>query len=611
MKTQTLKSKILFSFVIVILALGVSIALLGFYLINNDVIKRAQNQVKNDLNVAHLVYNNELDIIQRSFSVVRSLSDPAERRGRLELDYFYVLNKDEAARSGSEIVKEAFRGKSTGGTRLIPKDELLEMGRDLFQRSKIEIKPTPKAKASDKREIDDALAIEYAKPILGADGKVSNVIYGGKILNRNFSLVDKIKDYVYGDKTYDSKPIGTVTIFLDDTRITTNVPDKGNQRAIGTRVSQAVYDNVVGKGIPWLDRAFVVTDWYLTAYEPIRNINGKIIGILYVGILEKPFNDLRKNVFFVFTAIILLGAILAVVLSFILEESIVKPFTGMIEGAGHLSAGDLSYRVKTKTQLTELNELAQSFNRMAEKLSERDKNLKEINEKLTMLNKSYLDLLGFVSHELKGILGSIVMNIYSLKEGFLGTLNEKQAKAINSAARILDHFETMVKNYLDFSRIEKGELEVKKSGVDLNEDIIKPTLAHFEKQILEGRIGVSIDVPSGIKLKADKNLLVIVCDNLLGNAVKYNADQGRIVIAAEEEPGRVKVSFYNTGTPIKDEEKSMLFKKFSRLTGSEKVRGTGIGLYITRQIVEKHGGSIWVEPQADGNKFIFTIVKGA
>ena len=611
MKTQTLKSNILFSFIIVILALGASIAILGFYVINNDIIKRAQNQVKNDLNVAHLVYNNELDIMQRSFSVIRSLSDPDERRGRLGLDYFYVLDKADAAKAGSEIVKEAFRGKSTGGTRLIPKDELLEMRRGLFERIKIEIKPTPKAKPSDKKEIDDALVIEYAKPILDADGKISNVIYGGKILNRNFSLVDKIKDYVYGDKIYDSKPIGTVTIFLDDTRVTTNVMDKGNQRAIGTRVSQIVYDNVVGKGMPWLDRAFVVTDWYLTAYEPIRNINGKIIGILYVGILEKPFNDLRRNIFFVFTAIILLGVILAVVLSFILEERIVKPFTGMIEGAGHLSAGDLNYRVKTETQVTELNELAQSFNRMAEKLSERDKNLKEINEKLTMLNKSYLDLLGFVSHELKGILGSIVMNVYSLKEGFLGALNKKQAKAINSTARILDHFETMVKNYLDFSRIEKGELEVKKSNVDLNEEIIKPALAHFEKQILERRIDVSVNVPSGIKLNADKNLLVIVCDNLLGNAVKYNTDPGKIVIAAEEESGRVKVSFYNTGTPIRDEEKNMLFKKFSRLSGSEKIRGTGIGLFITKEIVEKHGGSIWVERQADGNKFIFTIVKGA
>jgi signal transduction histidine kinase len=282
----------------------------------------------------------------------------------------------------------------------------------------------------------------------------------------------------------------------------------------------------------------------------------------------------------------------------------------MIEGAGHLSAGDLSYRVKTETRIAELNELAQSFNRMAEKLSERDRNLKEINEKLTMLNKSYLDLLGFVSHELKGILGSIVMNVYSLKEGFLGALNEKQTRAINSAARILDHFETMVKNYLDFSRIEKGELEVNKSDIDLNEDIIKPALTHFEKQILERRIGVSNTVASGIKLKVDKNLLVIVCDNLLGNAVKYNTDTGNIVIGAVEEPGQVKVSFYNTGTPIKDEEKNMLFKKFSRLSGSEKIRGTGIGLFITREIVEKHGGRIWAEPQQRGNKFIFTILKG-
>lgn len=106
-------------------------------------------------------------------------------------------------------------------------------------------------------------------------------------------LVDKINELVFGNEVYKGKPVGTVTIFQDDIRISTNVLNDKGERAVGTRVSKEVYDRVVIKGISWKDRAFVVTDWYFTTYEPIKDISGNIIGILYVGILEKPYADLK------------------------------------------------------------------------------------------------------------------------------------------------------------------------------------------------------------------------------------------------------------------------------------------------------------------------------
>lgn len=607
MKTRTLKSRILYSFLSVILVLGISIALLGFYVIKKDIIERAQKQVKNDLQVAHLVYNGELDTMKRAFSVIRYLNNLEELKTRLGLDYLHIVEAGARNSVPSEIARQAFLGHSTGGTRLIEKHEIQLLDPALGRKCTIEVKFTPKAKPSNKKVLAQALALEYARPFFNDQGQITKVIYGGRIINGDLILVDKIRDYVFENRLYAGKPLGTVTIFLDDTRIATNVLDNEGRRAIGTRVSEDVYENVVEKGNSWLDRAFVVTDWYLTAYEPIKNINGKIIGILYVGILEKPFNDMQRNILLAFLAILLLGVVLATILAIILDVTLNKPFASLIEGAGSLSAGDLTHRVKSETQITELNELAESFNSMAIKLQERDANLKETNEKLAALNKSYLDLVGFVSHELKGILGSIVMNIYSIKEGYLGVLNEKQQKAVNSAARTLDHFETMVKNYLDLSRIEKGELEIKCTAADLAEDIIKPALAHFEKQIQERNLQVTNLVSPGIHLSADKNLLLIVCDNLLGNACKYSQPGAKIIIEGIIEQDHIKVSVYNEGTPIKDEQQKNLFKKFSRLEGSEKIRGTGIGLYITRQIIEKHQGKIWVEAKMQGNCFIFIL----
>ena len=544
MKTKNLKSKILKSFLLVILILGISVSVFGTYVINKDIIERAQKQVQNDLKVATLVYNYELDVMRNTFAVIRYITNSEELRIRLGLDYLYIVNVSAKDSVKSEIVLRAFSGEGTGGTRLINKEELQSMGGDVYRKSEIGVRYTQKARPSELKVLEKALAIEYAKPVFDAEGRVTDVLYGGKIINRAFALVDGIRDSVFENRMYDGKPVVTVTIFLDDTRIATNVLDDEGKRAIGTRVSQTVYENVVEKGKSWVDRAFVVTDWYLTAYQPIRAIDEKIIGILYVGILEKPFIDLKRNIFLAFLAIILLGVALATVVSFILDEAITRPFENMIEATNKLSSGDLDHRIEEETQISELNRLARSFNEMAGKLDERDKRLNDTNEKLAALNKSYLDLVGFVSHELKGILGSIVMNIYSLKEGFLGALNEKQQKAVDSSARSLDHFENMVKNYLDLSRIEKGEMEVNKTDVDLCDNLIKPAIENFEKQGSEKKIRIENSVPAGVRLKADRNLLMIVFNNLLSNAIKYGLPGGRISIGSENGDERfLKVSF--------------------------------------------------------------------
>jgi len=116
-------------------------------------------------------------------------------------------------------------------------------------------------------------------------------------LNRNYDFVDEIRDLVYGPGSLAEGSRGTVTVFLDDVRITTNVPGSESARALGTRVSVEVRNTVLEQGTTWIDRAFVVSDWYISAYQPIVDVNGDRVGMLYAGYLEAPFrSDLYRGI---------------------------------------------------------------------------------------------------------------------------------------------------------------------------------------------------------------------------------------------------------------------------------------------------------------------------
>lgn len=117
------------------------------------------------------------------------------------------------------------------------------------------------------------------------------IVDGGILLNNSTQLVDRIRDLVYASDTLPEGSIGTVTLFMSDIRVSTNVPlDSAqlNGRAVGTRVSDDVKESVLERGEMWVDRAFVYDDWYVSAYEPLKDYNGNIIGMLYTGYLEWP-----------------------------------------------------------------------------------------------------------------------------------------------------------------------------------------------------------------------------------------------------------------------------------------------------------------------------------
>jgi len=301
-------------FISIILVIGVLLSVLVYFLIDSGITGREQAKVSFAVKSASAIYDEEMYVIKKELEIISKIKDFNEiDAGELDVDYLYKVDKDEKDSVESEIVKAAFEGEEKGGTRVIEEHELKRMGEKFYKKSEIELKLTEKARPVSEKFLKKAMAIEYAIPLMDEKKRVESVIYGGKIINRDFDLIEKIRDRVFEDKMFNGKPVGTVTIFLDDVRITTNVLDSDGKPAIGTRASQEVYEKVVIEGEPWLGRAFVVNKWYLTNYDPIKDIQGNIIGILYAGYLENYLKEENKIIIYSFWAIIFFATIFAII----------------------------------------------------------------------------------------------------------------------------------------------------------------------------------------------------------------------------------------------------------------------------------------------------------
>ena len=291
----------------------------------------------------------------------------------------------------------------------------------------------------------------------------------------------------------------------------------------------------------------------------------------------------------------------------------------LLEASGRIASGDLSHRVAVESK-DELGELAASFNEMAaglevqrREIERNQRELEALNAELSAINHNYMEMLGFVAHELKNPLASAVMSLHTVSDGYLGQITPAQKKSLGTVAQSLEYFQDMIKNYLDLSRLEKGELEVTRTYIPLHARVVHPVLEGLEGELLSRKVLVEDRIPQGKVVYADANLLRIGYDNLLVNAIKYGLEGGTIVLDAREDAGSVILSVCNDGAGIPHDKLPLLFRKFSRLHCPEHAgkRGTGLGLYICREIIEKHGGSIWADSQmGEWVRFGFSLPRG-
>jgi len=248
----------------------------------------------------------------------------------------------------------------------------------------------------------------------------------------------------------------------------------------------------------------------------------------------------------------------------------------------------------------------ETFLAVAESLSLAVEKVKHIDD-LAEAKRNYAQILYFVAHELKSPLSSIVTLGQTLLNGYVGKMTAQQDEKVGRMVANCNYLMNLVRDYLDLSQIESGEMRYSPvPAVNLAEEVVRPAVAVLEDFASEHQMEIETDLEY-LSAPCDPNLLRVVLGNLLGNAIKYGKPGTRILIRLvrraffdySDSGERVRqywalFSVNNQGTGFTQEQKKRLFARFQRIARPEfkSVKGSGIGLYISRQIVVKHGGEI-------------------
>ncbi len=217
-------------------------------------------------------------------------------------------------------------------------------------------------------------------------------------------------------------------------------------------------------------------------------------------------------------------------------------------------------------------------------------------EQLTESINSYMDMLSFVTHELKSPLDSMITMGNTLLEGYLGEIPDRAGNTIQRIIKRADQLSDMVNQYLNLSRFETGTIKKNFSETDFIGDIANPAIETIEPQLQEKGMTLGRNYKENIDtVICDPALIKIVIVNLLGNAVKYGREKGAIQITISREEQSISCAIWNEGPGFPEKERKKLFRKFSRLESPElmKRKGTGIGLYTSWKIIKLHDGRIW------------------
>ncbi len=556
----------------------------------------------------------ELHRIQRDlgFSVL-NLCDTAGR----PLAGTFTPGAAATAVASDGVLRRALHGDRAWGTVLLDAARIEREGGRALAEAIVVREAGPGSPAATTQ----ALFSWYAVPVEDADGRLVALLYGGRALNLDDDLVDELRALAFGDETHEGKPLGTVTLFLRDVRVATNVVGPGGGRAVGTRVSPEVARQVLELGRPWSDRAWVVDAWYLSGYAPLRDPDGAIVGMRYLGLLEAPYAAMRRELISrsALTAAVLVLA--ALVFGVLLVRGITRPLEALDGAAHRIAAGDWERPVDDAPTYTELADLKAAFRRMQEALAERGRLLREqnaelarTNARLAETNANYMKMLGFVTHELKSPTAAVQMLIDGLMQSYGDRVPEGVAPMLTRIKRNCEEMQDMIRDYLDLSRAERGELVVRSARIDLGRDVVEPAVSLNRSLLLSREIELESSCPAGLALDADPELLRILVGNLLSNAAKYGRAGGRARLEAAAANGGVEVTVWNEGPGFTGEERAELFKKFSRIrnAATRDKRGSGLGLYLCKEIVELHGGAIVAESEPGAwARFRFTLPRAA
>ncbi len=639
------------------------------YLWSNEVsYRQLLMKVNTDLSVAHEAFNNSqqkylLQISRTAESyrfrrAVRSIMLGFNEGESLQqelrtlkrdagLDFVQILdlNGCDFLKPGhcdykqSPLREQARQGEPATGVELFSREELEHIDPALAKRVYLPLINTARAVPTDRTVEDRGMVLHVYYPVFSSYGQIRGYVVAGVLVNRNFQFVDALRDLVYGKGSLTEDSLGTVTVFLEDVRINTNVPrqlQSPQKRALGTRVSKEVRKKVLDNGEQWIDRAFVVSEWYISAYEPIIDVHGQRIGMLYAGFLEAPFRENYYQALKILLLLFLGVTVICVLLAVAGAKSIFKPIEAMARVIRKVQDGD-NLRIGKLDSKDEVSVLAKQFDLMLDqlqqqkdiiqasadqleiKVEDRTQQLQQktidLQEHIDLLKRTREQLVGKeklaaigqltagIAHEINNPTAVILGNM-DMMMADLGKAGEPVKEEAELVIQQVYRIRELINNLLQYSRPSDYLSQVEK--LDINK-VISDTLVLVKHDLHTHQVRVALDLKADQLIGGNPQQFQQVLINLIVNATSAMGAAGRLTIRSRNWKDQgVLLTVKDNGCGIDEKILPRIFDPFFTKTKG----GSGLGLSVSYGILQRFGGEIQVKSrQGQGSTFFVWLQK--
>ncbi|EOA9037030.1 cache domain-containing protein [Vibrio harveyi] len=484
-------------------------------------------------------------------------------------------------------------------------------------------------------------------PVYSQQNDLIGFLDGGLLLNNSTVLVDQIRDLIYLSDNDTLRPVGTLTVFLDDLRVSTNVPLDSDQRlgrAIGTRVSSEVYNKVLAEGEQWVDRAFVYDAWYITAYQPIKDQYDNVIGMLYTGYLMWPFVKAYMTNIVEISLITLMLLLVSGVMVYRGSRDLFRPIERIYKVVKLVQLGkEKRIGPLGLDEHHELAQLARQFDNMLDALEDRKVELKNsamelegkvqqrtaslkdkteelelhiqllnqtrdklvVNEKLAALG----ELTAGIAHEINNPTAVILGNV-ELIQFELGEEASRVQEEIDAIHAQIDRIRNITRSLLQYSR--QGGVQDEITWQHVN-PIIDESITLVKTGTKKRDIDFVTDLQAHTSVEINRHHLLQILVNLQMNGIHAMDGKGKLTVVSEDwiEDGELKgavIHVTDEGCGIKPENLSRIFSPFY----TTKRDGTGLGLSVSQSILSQTGGELKAESEwGKGSTFSIYLPKKA